>query len=138
MRYWLNELPYGGRDPQGGVPSSMLFARPGASVRVDPMSVPQAMSGDISGMLHPRLGGPPWEEAMIRLISVAFVLAVAASAQAMSPVPLHQPDGMITQVREACGAGRVRVKGVCVARTTIRQTRRKCVAYSDGFCVQYD
>ena len=41
---------------------------------------------------------------MIRLISVAFVLAVATSAQAMSPAPLHQPDGMITQVREACGA----------------------------------
>jgi hypothetical protein len=31
--------------------------------------------------------------------------------------PLHQPDGMITQVREACGAGRVRIDGVCVART---------------------
>ena len=44
---------------------------------------------------------------MIRLIAfVAFALALATSAQAMSPVPLHQPDGMITQVREACGAGR--------------------------------
>ena len=42
---------------------------------------------------------------MIRLIGVAFVLAVATSAQAMSPAPLHQPDGMVTQVREACGAG---------------------------------
>jgi hypothetical protein len=62
---------------------------------------------------------------MIRLLAVAaFTLAIAASAQAMSPIPLHQPDGMITQVREACGAGRVRVNGVCVARTTIRQTRR--------------
>ena len=36
----------------------------------------------------------------------AFALAVATSAQAMSPVPLHQSDGVITQVREACGAGR--------------------------------
>ena len=45
---------------------------------------------------------------MIRLIAfAAFALAVATSAQAMSPAPLHQPDGMITQVREACGAGRV-------------------------------
>ena len=61
---------------------------------------------------------------MIRLISVAFVLAVATSAQAMSPAPLHQPDGMITQVREACGAGRVRINGVCVAATTKRQVRR--------------
>ena len=42
---------------------------------------------------------------MIRFIAVAFALAVATSAQAMSPAPLHQPDGMITQVREACGAG---------------------------------
>jgi hypothetical protein len=42
---------------------------------------------------------------MIRLIAVVFTLAVATSAQAMSLAPLHQPDGMITQVREACGAG---------------------------------
>ena len=40
---------------------------------------------------------------MIRMIAVVFALFVATSAQAMSPVPLHQPDGMITQVREACG-----------------------------------
>ena len=49
---------------------------------------------------------------MNRLIAVAFALAVATSAQAMSPAPLHQPDGMITQVREACGAGRVPIDGV--------------------------
>ena len=50
---------------------------------------------------------------MIRLIAfAAFALAVATSAQAMSPVPLHQSDGMITQVRAACGAGRVRINGV--------------------------
>ena len=41
----------------------------------------------------------------LRLIAVAFALTVATSAQAMSPAPLHQPDGMITQVRHACGAG---------------------------------
>ena len=34
---------------------------------------------------------------MIRLVAVAFVLAVATSAQAMSPAPLHQPDGMTTR-----------------------------------------
>jgi len=74
---------------------------------------------------------------MIRLITVAgFALAIATSAQAMSPVPLRQPNGMITQVREACGAGRVRVNGVCVARTTIRQTRR-CARWSGGVCVHY-
>ena len=50
-----------------------------------------------------------------------FCLDLATSVQAMSPAPLHQPDGMITQIREACGAGRVRINGVCVARTTKRQ-----------------
>ena len=36
---------------------------------------------------------------MIRLIAFAtFALAVATSAHAMSPVPLHQPDGMMTLV----------------------------------------
>ena len=34
---------------------------------------------------------------MIRFVAVIFALAVATSAQAMSPVPLHQSDGMITQ-----------------------------------------
>ena len=62
---------------------------------------------------------------MIRLIAVAAIaLAAATSAQAMSPVPLHQADGMITQVREACGAGRVRINGICVARTTKRLSAR--------------
>jgi hypothetical protein len=38
---------------------------------------------------------------MIRLIAVAgFVLAVAPSAQAMTAAPIHQPNAMITQVRE--------------------------------------
>jgi hypothetical protein len=62
---------------------------------------------------------------MIRLIVVAgFALSVAASAQAMTPAPVAQPDGMITQVAAACGVGRTRINGVCVARTTVRQTRR--------------
>ncbi len=51
---------------------------------------------------------------MIRLIAVAFALALA----------IPQPDGMITQVAYGCGPGRTRVRGVCVARTTIRHTRR--------------
>jgi hypothetical protein len=61
---------------------------------------------------------------MIRLIAVAFALALATSAQAMPLAPLHQPDGMTTQVRLACGPGRTVVAGRCVARTTIRHTRR--------------
>ena len=40
------------------------------------------------------------EKTMIRLIAfAAFALALATSAQAMPRVPLHQPDGMTTQVR---------------------------------------
>ncbi len=42
---------------------------------------------------------------MIKFIAVAFALLVATSAHAMSPVPLHQSDGVITQVRQNCGAG---------------------------------
>ncbi len=62
---------------------------------------------------------------MLRLIAIAgFALAFATSAQAMTPAPLLQLDGMITKVAAACGPGRTRVGGVCVARTTIRHTRR--------------
>jgi hypothetical protein len=62
---------------------------------------------------------------MLRLIAVADVgLAFATSAQALTPAPLHQPDEMITQARFGCGPGRTLVAGRCVARTTIRHTRR--------------
>jgi hypothetical protein len=62
---------------------------------------------------------------MIRLIAAAgFAVALTTSAQAITPAPLTQPDGMFTQVRFGCGPGRTRVAGVCVARTTIRHTRR--------------
>jgi hypothetical protein len=62
---------------------------------------------------------------MIRLIAVAgFALSVATSTQAMTPAPIPQPDGVIAQIALACGVGRTRVNGVCVARTTVRQTRR--------------
>ena len=62
---------------------------------------------------------------MIRLIAVAgFALSVATSAQAMTPAPLAQPHDMLTQVAVGCGPGRTRINGVCVARTTIRHTRR--------------
>jgi hypothetical protein len=62
---------------------------------------------------------------MVRLIAIAgFALSVATSAQALTPAPMPQPDGIITLAAAACGAGRTRVNGVCVARTTVRQTRR--------------
>jgi hypothetical protein len=54
---------------------------------------------------------------MIRLIAVAFALTVATSAQAMWPAPLYQADDMITQVRQACGAGmRWNTRSVAVRR----------------------
>jgi hypothetical protein len=77
---------------------------------------------------------------MIRLIAVAgFALAVATSAQAMTPAPLAQSDHMITQVRMGCGAGRVMVNGVCQSRAGMRQERRanrRCVRRTGGVCVQ--
>ena len=46
---------------------------------------------------------------MLRLFAVAgFALAVTTSAQAITPAPLPQPDGMITQVRLGCGPFRTR------------------------------
>jgi hypothetical protein len=75
------------------------------------------------------------------MISVAFALAVATSAEAMSPAPLQQPDGLTTRVAFWCGPFRTRVNGVCVARTTIRQTRRemrRCARWNPaGVCVRY-
>ena len=66
---------------------------------------------------------------MIRFIAVAFVLAVATSAQAMSPPPLHQADGMITQVRQACGAGMKwnNALGRCATTSARRHVRRGVV-----------
>ena len=69
---------------------------------------------------------------MIRLIAVvAVALAVATSAQAMSPAPLHQPDGMTTQVAWLCGPGMTRVNGVCISRIAKRHIRR-CAVWGVG------
>jgi hypothetical protein len=79
---------------------------------------------------------------MLRLIAVAgFALSIATSAQGMSPAPLPQPDNLVTQVAAGCGPGRTMVNGVCVARTTIRQTRRavrRCVRWQAGVCAAYE
>lgn len=73
---------------------------------------------------------------MIRVIAIAgFALVLAASAQAMTPAPLHQPSA-ITNVAFACGPGRTRVGGVCVARTTIRHARR-CVRWTGHLCAAW-
>jgi hypothetical protein len=79
---------------------------------------------------------------MLRLIAVAgFALTIATAAQGMSPAPLPQPDDMVTQIAAGCGPGRTMVNGVCVARTTIRQTRRavrRCVRWQAGVCAAYE
>ena len=79
---------------------------------------------------------------MLRLIAVAgFALFVATSAQAMTPAPPPQVDEMVTRVAVGCGPGRTRVSGVCVARTTVRQTRRavrRCVRWQAGVCALYE
>ena len=66
---------------------------------------------------------------MFRFIAVAFALAVASSAQAMSPAPLHQPDGVITQVRQNCGAGMKwnNALGRCATTSARRNVRRGVV-----------
>lgn len=61
---------------------------------------------------------------MIRLSALAFLLAIASSAQAMPLVPIQQPESMVSHVREACGAGFTRVNGVCV-RTPARAAARR-------------
>jgi hypothetical protein len=79
---------------------------------------------------------------MLRLMAVAaFALSVATSAQGLTPAPLALPDGMVTQVAVGCGMGRTRINGVCVARTTVRQTRRavrRCARWRGGVCASYN
>jgi len=64
------------------------------------------------------------EKKMIRLTTVAFAMVLASSAQAMPIAPPQKADNMLTPVREYCGAGRHRVRGVCVANVTTRHVRR--------------
>ena len=78
---------------------------------------------------------------MIKTIAVAlFGLALASAAQAMPFSPAHQPDSMITQVREGCGLGQVLVNGVCQSRAGMRQERRqvrRCLRWNGGVCAAY-
>jgi hypothetical protein len=67
---------------------------------------------------------------MTRFIAfAAFALAVATSAQAMSPVPLHQAEGVVTQVRQNCGAGMKwnNALGRCATTSARRHVRRGVV-----------
>ena len=103
---------------------------------------------EIPGMLHPPLGGEGSHGEETMMISVAFALAVAMSAKAMSPAPLLEPDTMITQVRKArwvtwprakCWDPNQRViNGICVfdARP-VPPAEHMCVAWWDGVCVEH-
>ena len=62
---------------------------------------------------------------MIRWVAVAFALAVATSAQAMSPAPLHQPDGMTMQVQ-------ARVPAKSHLGATTPPVRYECTAVHDA------
>jgi hypothetical protein len=61
---------------------------------------------------------------MIKLVAVAFLVALASLAQAMPRAAIEQPDSLVTTVREACGAGMHRVNGVCVRAPARRQAAR--------------
>ena len=75
---------------------------------------------------------------MFRLIAfAAFVITISTSVYAMPIAPLHEPDGVITPVAAACGVGRTRVNGVCVARTTKRQVRRCKVWGAGNVCARW-
>ena len=71
---------------------------------------------------------------MIRLIAfAAFALAVAPSAEAMAPSSqaFRKPCDLPNQVR---------INGICMLRTpppTPRRDYRRCVQWSEGFCVEY-
>jgi hypothetical protein len=78
---------------------------------------------------------------MNRFILIAIALFTATSAHALSlGVAHHETNGIVTQIREGCGIGRVRVNGICVARTTIRHARRearRCRRWNGGTCLHY-
>lgn len=73
---------------------------------------------------------------MIRLFALTFVLAVASSAQAL-PVGPVEPDSILIQARQACGAGMHMVNGVCIRTPARRQAARCAVGRRmvNGRCV---
>ena len=74
---------------------------------------------------------------MIRLLISVAALAVATSAEAMSPAPLHEPDA--TQVRKARWVTWPRSKcwAACLMPALL-PAKHKCIAWWDGICVEYD
>jgi hypothetical protein len=74
---------------------------------------------------------------MIRIVAVAFIMAIAIPAQATPVAPVHQPDSIITQIAAACGPGMTRRNGVCVSRVAKRQARR-CLRWEGSNCLKYE
>ena len=75
---------------------------------------------------------------MLRLIAfAAFALAVTTASQATPVAPVHEPEGIITQVVAGCGVGRTRVNGVCVSRHEKRQARR-CARWNGSNCLKWE
>ena len=78
---------------------------------------------------------------MIRLL---ISVALATSAEAMSPAPLQEPDARVTHIADGqpCDLpNQVRINGICMLRTTrpVRQpSYRRCVEWNEGMCVEYD
>jgi hypothetical protein len=77
----------------------------------------------------------------VRLLAVAAcALTFATFAKAITLAPMYQPKGMVTQIASGCGATKTRVGNVCVARTTVRRTRRasramrRCSGWDRGAC----
>ena len=61
---------------------------------------------------------------MMRLIAFAvFAFRHHSVSTGNASCAVHEPDGILTQIADGCGAGRTRVGGVCVARTTKRLVR---------------
>jgi len=79
---------------------------------------------------------------MMRWFAVTtFSLMIGTSALGMTPGPLPQSESLVTPVAAACGVGRTRINGVCVARTTVRHTRRavrRCLRWQGGVCTTYE
>ena len=77
---------------------------------------------------------------MTRLVAIAYFLCrnIGAGSDACADSSARR---LITQVAAACGPGRTRVGGVCVARTTIRHARRevcRCLQWHAGVCAHYE
>lgn len=73
---------------------------------------------------------------MSKIIAVAFILALASSAQAMPVSPIQQPDEMVTLVREGCGPGMHRVRGVCRRSMAVRHACAAGFRLANGRCVR--